>query len=378
MENKIKIVADDAIPFLKGVLEPFADITYENGASITNAMLQNAKALFIRTRTEANEELLKNTSVEFIATATIGTDHLDEIYLNKNHITWTNAVACNANSVLQYIIAAVFHIIQKEHLKFSEITLGIIGVGNIGSRIRDFFKMLGVKILCSDPPLKAKDKNFTDTPLQEIYKNADIITFHTPYIQAGPFKTFHLCDTSSFEMMKPSAWIINASRGAVVDNKSLESALKENKIRGAVLDVFENEPNVNQEFINLLEIATPHIAGYGLDGKSNATSIIVREFANYFHIGALNHFEICLPEIKEPLTFEFSKTDTPEKIFYEIFKQTYDIHKESEKFKQDISKFEFLRKNYPVRREPFAYRLQGKNIPESILHVLKLSGFSVL
>ena len=226
----IRILADDKIPFLKGVLEPFAEVVYLPGNQINNKNVQKADALLIRTRTKINPGLLKNSSVQFIATATIGFDHIDTQYCESNHIKWVNAPGCNSSSVQQYIACALLKIAAEFHFDLKDKTLGIVGVGNVGSKVEKFARIMGMKIILCDPPRAAKEGKSKFTGLVKLLKESDFVTLHVPLNFVGKDATYHLFDDKILKKIKKGAWFFNSSRGEVVETDSLKSIIKSGRI----------------------------------------------------------------------------------------------------------------------------------------------------
>lgn len=218
----MKVVADNKIPFLKGVLEPFADVVYKEGHLITNSDLKDAQALITRTRTRCNEELLAGTEIKFIATATIGYDHIDTDYCNKNGITWTNAPGCNSGSVYQYIASVLCTLAEKYSLNFPDISLGVIGVGNVGRKIVRLGELMGAQVYLNDPPRQRELGTCGFISLEGIIRESNIITLHVPLTMEGPDKTYHMVDEAFLKKLSPETILINSSRGEVVDNNALK------------------------------------------------------------------------------------------------------------------------------------------------------------
>ena len=356
----LTIVADDKIPFLKGILEPFGKVHYLPGGKITKADLLQADALITRTRTKCSEALLAGTQVRFIASATIGFDHIDTAYCDQNNIFWTNAPGCNAESVAQYITFALLQdaVLNKSSLRGK--TLGVIGVGNVGSKVARNGEALGMKVLLNDPPRARKEGKDAFTELPELLAKADYITCHTPLNMGGEDNSFHLAGNTFFSAMKKDAFFINSSRGEVCDNKALKEALLTGRIRSAALDVWENEPELDVELLNLLQCATPHIAGYSADGKSNGTEMSIRALVRYFSLeksfdpSVLQH--PVLPE--NPLiTLDESKPETEQ--LFQAVKSAYDISGDDKRLRENPQKFEKLRADYPFRREFDSYTIRN-------------------
>ena len=343
----MKIVVDDKIPFIREAIAQIStDVIYKPGIAISPDDIHDADALIIRTRTRCDETLLKGSKVSFIATATIGYDHLDIEYLKRAHITWTNCPGCNANSVGQYIHSCLLLLEKEKGYDLSKTTVGLVGVGHVGHAVIEAIRPLGVQILLNDPPQKealrkaGKPHEFF-LKMEELQEKCDIISFHTPLITKGPYPTFHLANKTFFNALKKQPIIINTSRGAVVDNTDVLQALKDGIIRDAIIDTWENEPNINQELLNLIYIGTPHIAGYSADGKANATRMALTALCNHLPVT----FQIRVPQLPEEELPEPNLTETERALVL------YNPHTDSLKLKSHPTMFEELRGNYPLRRE---------------------------
>ena len=371
----MRIVADDKIPFLKGALEPYAEVVYIPGKQIKMEMLKDSDALLIRTRTICNENLLKGTSIRFIGTATIGFDHIDTDYCSKNKIIWTNAPGCNSSSVQQYIAAALFRISSEHHFSLKDKTLGIIGVGNVGSKVEKFARSVGMNVLLNDPPrarIEGK-KNFHS--LNTVLSGSDILTVHVPLNIVGEDQTWHLFSEESFKKIKRGAWFLNSSRGEVTDTYSLKKALNSGMISGAVIDVWENEPNIDLELLQQAFIATPHIAGYSTDGKANGTSMVVNSLTKYFNLPSENWYPSNVPPPASPYISIDCNNKSEEEIIREAVIHTYNIDKDNSMLRISIQNFEKLRGDYPVRREFTSYTINLKDGTEKVLQTMKSIGF---
>jgi erythronate-4-phosphate dehydrogenase len=374
----IKVVADNKIPFLKGALENVAQVIYLPGSKITRDHLLDADALITRTRTKCNEALLKGTSVKLITSATIGFDHIDTQWCEVNGIQWTNAPGCNSASVRQYLASALSCILQKEKKKFEEITLGIVGVGNVGSKVEKMARTLGIRVLLNDPPRERAEMSDKFTSLETLVNESDIITLHVPLNKAGQDKTFHLADESFFRQMKKGAWFINTSRGEVVEIEALKKALQSSHLAGAIIDVWEDEPHADAELVALVDIATPHIAGYSADGKANGTAMSVQAISSFFGLGLDDWYPKDLPPAPKNILELACEGKDMEEIFTEVSLFAYDIFSDSQKLKSSLATFEEQRGSYPIRREPEALtvRLVGNN--ENCRNFLKELGYRVI
>ncbi len=372
----MKIVADDKIPFLRGALEKFAEIKYLPGKDITNELIRDADALLVRTRTKCNEELLKGTNVKFIGTATIGFDHIDIHYCDNNKIKWTNAPGCNSYSVQQYITAALLRISKDHHLKLGDRTLGIIGVGNVGSKVEKAAKALGMKVLLNDPPRQRREGKKNFVLLGDILYNSDIITVHVPLNIVGEDCTWRLFNDKSFKKMKKGTWLINSSRGEVVDTASIKKAILRDKIR-AVIDVWENEPDIDIDLMHLAFLATPHIAGYSTDGKANGTSMVVNSLAGFFGLPLKDWYpkNVPRPSGTSILIDCRGKTDTA--IISEAVNHTYKIDQDDIHLRLNPGNFEKQRGDYPLRREFTTYSVKLRSGNKEVKQKLRLLGFRI-
>ncbi len=373
----MKVIADDKIPFLKGVLEPFIDVEYKPGHLISNADLINAQALITRTRTRCNENLLKNTDVKIITTATIGYDHIDTDYCASHGITWTNAPGCNSGSVYQYIGSAICTLAKKYDLNFHDIAMGVIGVGNVGKKVVRLGELLGAQVYLNDPPRQNELGTCGFISLDGIIRESNIITLHVPLIMDGPDKTYHMVDEAFLKKLNPHTILINSSRGEVIDNKALKKALHEKWIRAAVLDVWENEPVIDEELLSLLDIATPHIAGYSLDGKANGTSMSVQALSKKLGL-PLNEWQADnLPEPKTPEIIIDAEGKSEQQVFTEAILHTYKIMSDDQRLRASVVTFEKQRGDYPPRREFSAYTVTLKNAKIEASRKLRGLGFKV-
>lgn len=374
----IKVVADNKIPFLKGALEGVASVVYLPGAEISREDLLDADALITRTRTRCDQKLLEGTKVQFIASATIGYDHIDTAYCAENGIAWTNAPGCNAASVRQYMVSTLLYLAEKKGLKLKDMTLGIVGVGNVGSRVAGAAEALGMKVLLNDPPRARAEGDEAFVSLDVLLEQADVITMHVPLNRGGEDNTFHLVDREFIGKAKKGVILVNSSRGPVVSEPDLIEGMKSGRISDAVLDVYEGEPVMNPQLHELLTLATPHIAGYSLDGKANGTGMAVRAVSKHFGLG-LDQWEaenITAPE-QDQLLGDAASGDMYE-ILWELFRQCYDVSADDKRLREHPENFESLRGNYPLRREPLAYSVRLFQGYEELREMVEALGFSML
>lgn len=371
----IHIIADSNIPFLRGALEDFARVSYFPAAKIKRKQLINADALIIRTRTRCDEELLAGTRVKFIATATIGHDHIDKDYCRKANISWANAPGCNAGSVMQYVASALAHIAEHDQKSFSDYSIGIIGAGHVGSKVADLATTLGMTVFINDPPRQRSEGKQGFVALDDLLNQADIVSMHMPLNLAGPDKSHHMADDSFFSRMKKDSWFINTARGEVADTGALKSALTQKKLRGAVLDVWESEPDIDRGLLNTVNIGTPHIAGYSADGKAMGTAMAVRAISNFFQLGLDNWFPEEIPNPIDPIINPKEKNPKAEDFICRAFMHTYNIVSDSDKLKANPKGFERFRDDYPPRREFHAYHINQQGLTAQEIQLLKNLGF---
>ena len=280
----MKIVVDNKIPYIRETLAKITDnVVYMSGNEINSETVKDADALITRTRTRCDRQLLEGSSVKFIGTATIGFDHIDTEFCNKAGIVWKNCPGCNAGAVEQYVHAVLTLLKEEKGLKLENVCMGIIGVGHVGSRIMSLAKKLGMKIMLNDPPRKDNgESGFVD--LDTIAAECDVITFHTPLIKGGKYKTFHLADKDFFASLRKKPVVINTSRGEVVDTSAILDAINEKRVSEAIIDVWESEPHINLDLLHKVYVGTPHIAGYSSEGKLNATIMTLKSLCEFFHL----------------------------------------------------------------------------------------------
>lgn len=331
----MKIIADSAIPFLRGVLEPWAEMHYIPGAAISPDDVRDADALIVRTRTRCDERLLAGSRVRLIDTATIGFDHIDRSYCREHGIRVATAAGCNARGVLQWFGAVAAFLSHREGWEPEEKCLGIVGVGHVGSLVKTYAEAWGFRVVCCDPPREEREHCGFRT-LAETAEAADILTFHTP-LDAS---TRHMACGALFRRMKPGAVVVNSSRGEVIDGKALAAS----NLRW-VLDVWEHEPQLDPALLEGALLATPHIAGYSEQGKATATAMAVNALAEEFGLPLRGWYPPeAAPSAARPIAWqELCST----------IGQVYDIEQESRRLKSRPGDFEHLRDRYRYRREYF-------------------------
>ena len=375
------IAADSKIPFLKGVFEPYADVRYLDPGEFAPETVRDADALVIRTRTKCDAALLEHSRVSVIATATIGTDHIDIPWCERRGIAVRNAAGCNAASVAQYMTSALLRVSLRHGVDLRGRTLGIVGCGNVGSKVAAAARTLGMNVLVNDPPRAQREGAAGFVELETIRREADFITFHVPLTPYGPFRTLRLADEEFFLGLKRKPFFFNTSRGDVADGSALKAALITGRVAGAVLDVWHDEPEIDRELLSMVDYGTPHSAGYSADGKANGTAMAVEAVARGLgHSGMIE----SLPQIRADILAKVPAPAHPvvaidpasaNAVSDAVF-ASYDVADDDAALRAAPEDFEALRGSYRVRREFPAYtaKLDGP-APEPLREMLRGLGF---
>lgn len=333
--NSIRLIIENKVPFVKGLLDDYATIRYLAPEEITPKAVREADGMIIRTRTACNEELLAKSECKIIATATIGTDHIDLDYCRRRGITIVNAPGCNAPAVAQHVFASLLHTINRP---LSSYTIGIVGVGHVGSIVARWAEGLEMKVLLCDPPRQAAEGGDQWCDLDTIAREADIITFHTPLSKEGDYPTYHLADETFFNKLRRAPIIINTARGAIVDTDALIRAKDAGQTWRLIIDCWEGEPAINTELLRRTTIATPHIAGYSIEGKIRASQVAVDAMSTFF---MMPRAEVRQPQPPAPARH----------VSIAGIMAGYDPCPLSEALKAAPDEFETLRNNYELRHE---------------------------
>ncbi|MEG0343306.1 MAG: 4-phosphoerythronate dehydrogenase [Acinetobacter sp.] len=346
----MNIVADENLAFTEYFFAEFGEINNQAGRTITHEDVKNADALLVRSVTKVNQQLIENTKLKFVGSATIGTDHLDINTLEQHGIAWSNAAGCNAQAVAEYVITALLHIDAQFLDLGKQFTLGIIGLGNVGSRLAYMAQLLGWNVIGYDPFVK--NLNIQQVELDILLKQANAITTHVPLTQTGEHPTYHLINAETLAMMKPETILINSARGAVVEEAALIADILKNQ-RRVVLDVFEHEPEISEELLKIITLVTPHIAGYSLEGKARGTQMIYDAFCKTFDFSAHKKFETKLPACEQYFYGNNIKQTLKKYLstIYDIARDDANLRATLKDGKVDQKAFDYLRKTYPLRRE---------------------------
>jgi erythronate-4-phosphate dehydrogenase len=380
----MKIVADANIPFVRECLSSVGQVEVLGGRDITSQKVADADALLVRSITPVHEQLLSGSRVRFVGTATIGFDHVDLACLERNHIGFASAPGSNANSAAEYVIAALLEIGRKHDIRLEGKSIGVIGVGNVGSRVARKCEALGLHVLRNDPPLQRQTGDPQYVPLEALY-DCDFITIHTPLTREGIDRTFHLADTGFFSSLKPGVVFLNASRGAVVDSPALRQAIQAGRLRAVVLDVWEDEPGIDVGLLEMIDLGTPHIAGYSHDGKVAGMIMIYNALCAHFHLRPTRKIEDFLPQPEVPRLDLETGDVSDEELLAHAVEQVYSIQRDDRNLRQIVAQpadkrgrfFDDLRKHYPVRREFHNTMVSLEKARKSLLQKLPGLGFKM-
>ena len=373
----LKIIIDEHIAFAESAFAEFGEIQLLPAEKITPEKLADADALIVRSTVKVDRHLLQNSAVQFVGTATIGTDHVEASFLNEAGIAFASAAGCNADAVAEYVFTAIAMQAINRGLIISESTLGIVGVGNVGSRVERLARACGLRVLKNDPPLQRLNKGTEFVDLREVLE-ADILTLHVPLTMSGEDKTCHLFDEHKLSVLQKDVLLINAARGAVIDNQALLAWKKARPQAGLVLDVWENEPAIDSDLLDNTNLPTPHIAGYSLEGKANGTKIIYEAFCRHFGLAA--DWQPQLPAVAAPLRRVRGDAGI-EIALFEALSPLGNLKNTDENLRQlnelpaneQPKFFQHQRKTYPLRREFFNYTLRLE--PMDINLALMLNAF---
>ncbi|AJO77598.1 4-phosphoerythronate dehydrogenase PdxB [Pseudomonas sp. MRSN 12121] len=362
------IVADENIPLLDAFFSGFGEIRRFPGRAIDRAAIEGADVLLVRSVTQVSRELLEGSQVRFVGTCTIGTDHLDLEYFDEAGIRWSSAPGCNARGVVDYVLGSLLTLAEIEGVDLAQRTYGVVGAGEVGGRLIEVLRGLGWNVLVCDPPRQAAEEG-DYVSLEQILAQCDVISLHTPLTKGGELPTWHLLDKSKLRRLRSGAWLINASRGAVVDNAALREVLLEREDLQAVLDVWEGEPQVDVALADLCVLATPHIAGYSLDGRQRGTAQIYQALCDFLGQPPSIRLHDLLPR---PWLAQVSLDagSDPAWSLATICRAVYDPRRDDADFRRSLvgsvaeqrAAFDALRKGYPPRREidGLAVHLQGE------------------
>lgn len=380
----LSFVADENIPYVRAAFQALGETLVVPAHEITPELVRDVDGLLVRSVTRVDESLLAKSRVRFVGTATIGIDHVDTAYLERRGIAFASAPGSNARSVAEWFTAALLHFAIDTNQSIEGKTIGIIGVGNVGSRVERIATALGARVLRNDPPRARLEGPGLFVSLEELLSESDIVTLHTPLTREGVDATWHLANSSFFSKLRPGTWFFNASRGAVVEEEALREAIRTGRIARTALDVWEHEPQISSETLALVSLGTPHIAGYSFDGKVAGTRMIREAACRFFGIQA--EWEPHLPPPPLAHLEILVKGRSDEEVLHEAVSAVYSIQKDDQALRKALdlpseeiaSYFTRLRKEYPERREFPAVTLHLPDASERLQHKFKGIGFQIV
>lgn len=368
----MRIFADENMPLVKNFFSRFGQVTLFNGRTLQPHQLQDADVLLVRSVTQVNAQLLaENKRLRFVGTATIGTDHIDQTLLAQRNIAFSSAPGCNAQSVVEYVLSSLWYLAEKYQWCWQDKTVGIVGIGNIGSRLAQALSALNIKLLLCDP-LRADEPGFNHTDFNAVCQQADIISFHTPLVSNGPSPTRHMLNSQTLQLLKPECALINASRGAVIDNQALLQSINAGHRRPLVLDVWENEPDILTALLPYTDIATAHIAGHSIEGKARGTEMLYQQWCKLLNEPAVQSLtSLLIPGAvkKVEISPDFGLPDVQN-----LTRVLYDVRRDDALLRFYLQRhgFDWLRKSYPPRREYSSIQISGSVVPDWLIQL----GFS--
>jgi len=378
----MRILADQNIPFAKQAFSQFGEVTTFVGRELTAQVVRDADILLVRSVTKVNAVLLEQSNVRFVASATIGTDHVDLEYLQQRGIQFANAPGSNATSAAEYVLAALLYFVQQSRVQIDESRFGIVGYGNVGSRVAAIFSALGLKCEIYDPPRQQRYQDIDYCDWQTICA-CDVVTAHVPLTRDGEYPTSKMFNHAFFSSLKPGALFINTARGDAVDEDALHLRLRDKQPLHLVLDVWRNEPRIDTELLQATLLGTPHIAGYAYDGKLRGTEMIYRAACDYFGEPVQWTMQTALQDTRGLISPGNGKNRW--EVLQGIVSQAYDIEQDSNALrniltmdaKQAAGHFDALRKNYPKRREFSHYDVNAAQLTGQQHEILRHLGFGV-
>lgn len=374
------IVADENIPLVDAFFAEFGEIRRLPGRQITRADVHDADVLLVRSVTKVDRDLLEGSAVRFVGTCTIGTDHLALDYFHQEGIQWSSAPGCNARGVVDYVLGSLLTLAEIEDANLNQRTYGVVGAGEVGGRLVNVLKGLGFNVLVCDPPRQAAEGG-DYVSLEQIIERCDVISLHTPLDKSAENATWHLLDQQRLNQLKHGTWLINASRGPVIDNNALREVLTRREDLQAVLDVWEAEPQVDVELADLCVLATPHIAGYSLDGKQRGTAQIYQAFCDFLGQEAVIKLADLLPA-PWLAKVELSADSDPAWALATVCRGVYDPRRDDADFRRSLVgtvqeqklAFDALRKHYPVRREIEGLQVRIEGESQGLTQMVKALG----
>ncbi|QBR52607.1 4-phosphoerythronate dehydrogenase PdxB [Erwinia sp. QL-Z3] len=373
----MKILVDENMPYARELFSRTGTVVAVPGRPVPQAELDDADGLMVRSVTKVNAELLSGKPVKFVGTATAGTDHIDEAFLQEQGIAFSAAPGCNAIAVVEYVFSSLLLLAERDGFLLKDRTVGIVGVGNVGGRLQARLEALGIKTLLCDPPRADRGDDGEFLPLSTLVADADILTFHTPLYKQGDYKTLHLADEALLKALKPGTILINACRGPVVDNTALLKVLEQRDDLSVILDVWEPEPELSLPLLAKVDIATAHIAGYTLEGKARGTTQVFEAWTAFLGKPQQVALDTLLPAPEFGQITLHGELDQP--TLKRLVHLVYDVRRDDAPLRAVAAipgEFDRLRKNYLERREWSSLQVQCDVEPVAAL--LKKLGFNAV
>ena len=363
------IYADENMPYVRDFFADLGEVRLVNGRTLTSEQIRDAEVLLVRSVTKVNPQLIaKSPKLKFVGTATIGTDHIDQAYLQQRGIGFSSAPGCNAQSVVEYVLSSIFVLAEKYQWDLQTKTVGVVGVGNIGRLLVKALQALSIRVLCCDPQRAATEADFPHIEFEQLLPQLDIVSFHVPLVKTGPEATVNLLNAQTLTLLKPDCAVINACRGEVTNNDALLSEAQSGHKRALVLDVWANEPEPDLRLIPHTDIASAHIAGHSIEGKARGTEMLYQALCQ--QLGLVPRLSLAqvlpAPQISElKINSNFGLLDVQN-----LSRLLYDVRRDDALFRFHMMQdnktqgFDWLRKSYPPRREYSSVRLTGQEVPE--------------
>ena len=363
------IYADENMPYVRDFFADLGEVRLVNGRALTSEQIRDAEVLLVRSVTKVNPQLIaKSPKLKFVGTATIGTDHIDQAYLQQRGIGFSSAPGCNAQSVVEYVLSSIFVLAEKYQWDLQTKTVGVVGVGNIGRLLVKALQALSIRVLCCDPQRAATEADFPHIEFEQLLPQLDIVSFHVPLVKTGPEATVNLLNAQTLTLLKPDCAVINACRGEVTNNDALLSEAQSGHKRALVLDVWANEPEPDLRLIPHTDIASAHIAGHSIEGKARGTEMLYQALCQ--QLGLVPRLSLAqvlpAPQISElKINSNFGLLDVQN-----LSRLLYDVRRDDALFRFHMMQdnktqgFDWLRKSYPPRREYSSVRLTGQEVPE--------------
>ncbi len=372
----MKIFVDSNILYSRELFGRHGDIQFFEGRNLKPGDIEDADALLVRSVTLVGKELLAHSKVQFVGSASIGTDHVDRDYLQRNSVSFAHAPGCNSNAVGDYVISALLSLHHREKLNLRESTLGVIGFGNVGKNLTNKARALGLKVYVNDPPLYQATRGNIFSSLDEVLKKSDILTFHVPLTTGGFCPTAGMINSDIIDKSSRAPLIINTSRGEIVREIDMLRALDQGSIRGVVLDVFKNEPRINGELCKKAELISPHIAGYSLEGKLLGSIMVYQAFCRHFNLKDPGNYPE-LPKVNQNI----GEAEDSLSEIYQLIKKIFYLEKIDEQMRDVLDHpnfphlFDAMRKNFYPRRDFSSYKVKEVHGNPELVSMVQGLGF---